>query len=248
MFVLKNWYMITSEKYVLAYGYCFGNPKFSEGFFIHTSPVEKTEINLEKGHIICTTKSGSHYCMDFAELDMSYEKETKVAMGYLDISSETFDKCISISQEKEQQLMEKLDKTMEKGDLFLSLVGVNACCAYFKDTSLIKMNIGYHVGMFQDSVLICDLESYKADFRYFPYETAIEPYHTSEGIYRIVVLNDGGEVIFKGSSGEILLKKGKETIIERQYLQQEGLFSPDCTGSAPLLNDLLSEFEGREDN
>lgn len=248
MFELKKWNMVMSGVYVMAQGYCFGNPKFSEGFYIHTSVIMKTKVDMEKGYIICITHSGSEYYLDFAEFDIRCREETKAVMEYLDIPLDVADMCISKTIEKEQQLIKKLDKTMEKGDLFLSLIGVNACSAYFMYDSLVKMYIGYHTGMFQDSVLIRDLESYKADFRYFPYVASIAPYHTSDAVNRIIIYNDGEEIMFEGSGKEILLKKGVDTIIERQYLQKEGLFSPDCTGSAPLADALLRACMERGDN
>lgn len=208
MFELKNWSMILSGVYAKAQGHCFGNPKFPDGLFIHTSPVVETEVDLEKVHIICITRSGSHYYMDFSELGISFAEETKIAMGHLGIAADILDMCICRTKEKKQYFMEKLNKTLEKGDLFLSLAGVNAISAYFMHDSLVEMVIAYHTGMIQDSVLIRDLENYKADFRYFPYLFEIEPYHTSEEIRRIIILNSGEEILFRGSSGETLLKRG----------------------------------------
>lgn len=70
-YILKNWSIYNILFYSVAQGNVYGNPKFEDGTFIHTSNI--LEIYTEKDHLEIETRN-SIYCIYPKDID-KYFKE-----------------------------------------------------------------------------------------------------------------------------------------------------------------------------
>lgn len=241
MFELKRWYLSEwNETYIVAHGYVFNNPKFTQGIHIHTSPikVEDVTVDEEQEQIIVVTRSGSHYVLKFAEMKFSMKEIIEACFDKLNISRSILDKCYDSSVKQSQNTLKEVAKRLQPKELYLKMGGSSVIDGYFKreDGELIKTDITYHPGMFHDSVLVrCFGE---VDFRYFPedlFDAVMRPYHWSDGLDRIIIHNIGEKLIFRGSNEDFICESGEEMTIESKDYCGEGLVSPDCVNGKSML-------------
>ncbi len=224
MYRMEYGYMERYGDTVVAWGEVYGNPKFEEGSFIHTSKVAKAQIENEVVHIF--TQSGSHYTMEIGEIRSNALECTRDALGTLGVVLDTA-RCQQIIQAKEEEVCKTASGLLKPGELYIRLSDVNIIRnAYFMDEKgkLIPASVRCHVGTFKDSMLVSVWGA--CDFRYFP-EIDMEPYHWSDGLHAVKIHNIGEDFNFRGSSRRILCKRDTITTVEAKEYTGEGLFSPD---------------------
>lgn len=244
MLTLWNWYLTAEEPGgMVAHGVVSGHLRLPTGLSIHTSLLEKAEIKKET--LVLTTASGHRYFLRPEGISDSRWEETAACLELLGIKTGYGERCLQIREEAEEAELEKL----AEGELLLEAVGRNTLRAWFKAgrDKLVKLEPYIHVGMFQDSVLITDWEGGTVDFRYFPKEDWIEPYHISDGLERIKLRNVGGtDVIFGRSGREVRCRAGETTAVPAADHDREGLFSPDAVNGKGLYQSLIPEEKDEE--
>lgn len=228
---------------VSLWGVCEGHPKFTDGTYVHTSPVKKFELN-EEG-LDAYTYSGTHFHCKTEEISLVTLENTKecLAVEKLDISflDGAEEKVKNLNKEK----TEEVDKLIKDNELYLEFTGTNMRYGFFKKNGVaIPLKCGCHVGTFQDSYLI--REPGVVDVRYFDRWDGIDFYHISDGIENIYfkvssempfnISGIGDEAIrFEANSTEI--KKVKPVNCK------EGLISPDCVNGKSMISSLITESE-----
>ncbi len=204
----------------------FGNPKFPDCTELTTLGIEKCELHGKA--LILTTNSGSCYEMKFEDCWQLRKEELKKCVEVLGFSWEVAEDCFTKHKEVIETLRKKADAFLMSKELFVQIAGNEAIVAFYKNDDSTKMiSTDYHVGTFQDSVLICD--DWNVDFRFFPKElNCIEPYYWSDGLQKIYFENVDVDAEFKGSKEIIKLPVNSTTVIESASYCRESLFSLDC--------------------
>lgn len=191
MMKLEKWHL-ESETFTVAWGVVYGHDRIADGILIHTSPVVSIDLDAENKKLEVKTESGNLYDLAFEDIEdepISFE-DTRDSLNRFDISTDFLTEAKILAGEKRHKELLLADSMMEDGDLLLEAAGTEVVRAYFKKESKVHLlNISYHSGMFQDSVIIQKLGV--ADFRYFPQWDSMETYHISDGIKRLVIKNIG---------------------------------------------------------
>lgn len=217
MFILKNWYLTTHKDRAIGYGNCFGNPKFPEGFYVHTSSICKGENDPEKSELRLFTKSGSCYHLPYAEINDAYSEDTRTASEILGISLD-IGECAKRRREEEEGRKLRLADELACRELYVQMTGGDgAFRAYYKtaDGAVIGIPILVHTGMFDDSVLIID-RACGCDWRFFPLGTGIQCYHWADEPETVWLENLGADFVYKGASGDILCKHGEMIVVTKE--------------------------------
>lgn len=228
MLTLKNWCLgETLDGRVYANGTVFGHYRLQDGAFIHTSAIEKVYL-CGDGEYVVETHSGSLYQLFGKEMDPVHAEITKERMKTpenLD-GAEIQQKLTAANKafEEKRANREKIigapentaKENMDEDGLYLIMEHMNVVKAILKKgADFRELHASVHVGMFQDSVLIRDLEKREVDFRYFP-NYYMEPYHWSDGLNCIYIHNIGSRsIVFKGTSRNIECKGTGVTKIEK---------------------------------
>lgn len=71
-YLLKNWNIYNILFYSVAQGNVYGNPKFEDGTFIHTSDI--LNFNIKEDHLEVETRN-SIYCIYPEDIDTNFEKD-----------------------------------------------------------------------------------------------------------------------------------------------------------------------------
>ncbi len=221
----------------VAWGNVYGNPKFSNGYYIHTSPIEFATFSFDS--LIIFTESGSQYELPFSGFNTETERDTKVyrAAG---IDAALMKKICARSRREVTRRQKEVGKRLGPNELYLEVAGrASVADAWFKDENgtTHRINPSCHVGTFQDSWLMRGPGM--VDFRLFPEAFGWEPYHVSDNIERVHFYNTSDQdVELRVHRNERKLPAGEITVVERAFLQDaEGLISPDCYNGKSMLNE-----------
>lgn len=226
---------------VVAGGYVREHPRIDEGIFVNTSTVK--EAGMEGDELHFHTISGSHYRLSLADLDGERLDGTKAALESLRVTLDV-DRCKALMCEKEKKTAEWLSGVLKPCELYVRLLcDESVTHAYYMDAGgkIAKADVDYHVGTFQDSILIRVYG--QCDFRFFPKGISIEPYHWSDGLRAVRIHNICEDFDFIGTSGRITCKGGEVTAIESKEYTGEGLMSPDSVTGKSMLTDFFAEFD-----
>lgn len=99
LYQLKNWVLyLWNERHGVAFGRVYNNPRFPQGHEIQTSAIEKIVLEEEQGQLCIVTRSGSHYCLKFSEMNFDAVEKIKACLAVYNISSEIFDKCVECAK------------------------------------------------------------------------------------------------------------------------------------------------------
>lgn len=233
-----------SEGEYLAWGSCLGHERLSDGTYIHTSTIRKMELEGEGLNLF--TKSGTHYICkteDILPVELEVTKKSLMEMG---MDSSFLDDAVELVERRRKKKEDEVSGLLAENELYLEFVGTMVRCAFFrKGGVLIPLECRCHVGMFQDSYLICKYGV--VDVRYFDYPFRIEFYHISDGVGSIRIRHVGDEPFSVGGVvGELDIKPNDDSIraIPASEFVSEGLFSPDCVNGKSLLSGLLKEDGG----
>lgn len=203
-------------------------------------------LRPEEVHLICGEDAASHPTMI-----RDIGKETASVLAMFGISDGFVEDCLQARREADARRREEEELLAEPGELLLTTIGTSVIRSLFRTAGGTPVSVKpfVHVGMFQDSVLITDREGGTVDFRYFPMERGMEPYHISDGLQTIKVRNLGERAVYFGKRGhEVVCPPGVITAIPSAEHDCEGLFSPDAVNGKGLYKKLLLDDEGEADD
>lgn len=247
MFRLTNWHLDIWGDVLMGFGNCFGNPKFSQGYWIHTSRVMEISADEEGRGLHIFTQSGSCYALDFADINETCIECTDRVLQGLGI---LFDagKCLMLRQRRLTEMRERVSKILNPGQLYVQMAGGgNVCEAFFqsKEGQTERIPVVRHTSIMEngDSILVTDWHEGSCDWRIFPGEETVRPYHWSEGLTAVWIENVGADFVFAGLYGDIPCKSGEITVIKSSAFTGEGLLSPDAVNGKCLFFDRNGEEE-----
>lgn len=257
MIKLTNWYFTkginrdTKKEVFIAEGTVSNHPKLEDGIHIHTSIVEKVELDKENNRLLMYTHSKNTYELLLADMNFEEFEKIKDSLECFNVSILTLDECQKLKGDREMYFISLADKVLQKNELYLAIMGVFVQRAFFKNDAgeIREIRVTPHISMFQDSYLITDWEKGEVDFRYFDGFNTIKPYHWSDGLSALVIENVGStDIEFLGSDRKILCKSGEVTRIENKEYHGEGLFSPDVVNGKSLFSIPEDEEESCSDS
>lgn len=234
MYRLKKWYLEQAGGGFIGYGDCYGNPRFFNGEFIHTSYVVKAEVEDEENRMKLFTFSGSCYVLDFADINEVCLESTKKVLESRGIAV-GLQKCIALKKQKEEDTKKKLAEILKPNELYVVMTGGRGVSeAYFKtkDGAVVPVPAVVHISMVQDSIIVS--KAGLCDWRIFPSDISVEPYHWSDYLDAVRIENAGDDFVFRGSERVIPCRSGEITVIKSKEYMGEGLFSPDAVNGKCL--------------
>lgn len=155
--------------------------------YITTSIIE--DIVEQEDKLIVHTYSGSEYELDFDRIDTNNKNQSLEALKILHVSEKILQ---TIREVKPYVPLIGL----KDDSLYLETAGDVAVCAFYKkDNEIIRLNIGIHLGMIQDSVLIRDVEK-GVDFRYFPHMFSGLEIYAWDGFTNLVINNLSTQTVY----------------------------------------------------
>ena len=237
IFTLKNWYLEEHGRkeedsvYWMAHGNVYGNPRFSEGYKIHTSEIRK--IVVEETYLDVHTRN-SVYRLPFAEMR---DRET-----FLFLEQDAFFEADLWTEEKKealkanilQEAKKKWDTEAAKRKAQLESLPQDCLCMVFsekahfyyeeffeKKDGIVKQGIMRpHLGMFQDSVLLSleELNEEPADYRYFPLNGNTIEFYVWYGYEGDIYIRNNGcyQLEIKGLAGNVLIFPGEIVLMQKQ--------------------------------
>lgn len=245
---LYNWRLVSDQDRSMAKGVVYGHPKLPDGMSIHTSPIR--EMTLEDGGLVLITVSGSRYVLRPEEIDPERREDTASVLALSGIGAGFAERCIQARHEADKRLLEEARET-KPGELLLTTVGTRAIRALFRadDGTPVSVRPIVRRGMFLYYILITDLEAGRVDFRYFPREDWMEPYHVSDGLRVIKVRNLGTRAVCFGAPGrEVVCPAGAVTAVPAAEHCDEWLYTPDTASEKGLRIELLPNDGGEADH
>ena len=262
---LYDWYLDSYKDVVLAHGIVYGHPgsRLSDGKSIRTSAVQ--EMAEEAGGLVLRTYSGSRYFLRQEEIHpicgedaashpymvRDIGAETAFALEQFGIRAGFLEDCLQARRGADARHREEEEPLAGPGELLLTTIGAGVIRSLFRTAEGTPVSVKplVHVGMLRDSVLITDWEGRTVDFRYFPMERGMEPYHISDGLLTIKVRNLGERAVYFGKTGrEVVCPPGEITTIPAVEHDCEGLFSPDAVNGKGLYKKLFSKDGGETDD
>lgn len=236
MFRLRNWYLEDAGDFIRGFGECYGNPRFCEGYYIHTSRVQK--IETEEQSLKLFTKSGSCYVAAFKDANEHVLEHTQKALQLMGIPFDV-EKCKMLMRQRTEDEKCQVSKAIYSSELYVKMAGGRSVLsAYFKmaDSVVVEISVVRHESFYSDdSILVTDWKNGLCDWRIFPMGDIVRPYHWSDGLKAVSIENIGDDFIFKGSSRDILCKHGTITrITDKEYVGEE-LLSPDAVNGKNIL-------------
>lgn len=251
MIKLTNWciteYNSEQKGIYIAHGTVFGHPRLADGIYIHTSKIEKLEMNKSSNSVIMHTKSGNEYELLLKELSLKEFEMTKEIMEEFKVSLPDYKKCEKMIREEEENTLANVAEQIQDGELYLKIAGPYVQKAFWKTEGkeIRAIQVTSHIGMFQDSYLVTDWEKGEVDFRYFDGYFSMEPYHISDGLSALLIENSGSTDITyicdgqKDEKKDITCKAGEVTRIDCLNFKNEGLFSPDVVNGKGIYKDVF---------
>lgn len=240
MITLEQGYLTIHGEYVRASGYALGHPKIDDGVFVNTSRIVK--ISTDDNTIYFTTFSGSQYQLRCIDIDIERLADVKASLEKFGVSFDV-KRCRTLIQENENRICRDLSGVVRPCELYLRMLNEEAVThAYYMDANgrLLKADIQYHSGTFQDSILISVYGI--CDFRFFPKCMEIEPYHWSKGLKAVKIYSLCNDFAFRGSFRCITCKVGTITTIEAKEYTGEGLMYPDSVSGKSMLTESSRVF------
>lgn len=219
---LFQWSLTLWHGVPLGIGIVSGHRRLKEGMDIHTSPIlhaarEETGIQLE-------TASGSIYHLQMKEWNPYTRDEDPLAPELLGLPADFLKQCARAREEA--SLLEKADLrlSMKPGALFMRTVGTHILSALWSgaDAQIRDAQVGIHLGMFQDSYLVCGAYEEAStlrgvDLRFFSIEDRLEPYHVSPGLELLLIRNEGcTDIAFGFSQKNMICPPGMTTYVPIQ--------------------------------
>lgn len=222
MFELKNWKLDWREEQIVGRGRCYGNPRFPEGSYIHTSHIVKAEVLPERERILLITHSGSHYALDFGGFDEESWETTAELFKVLGLDFNR-NRCEELKEEAEKRKKKGLEDVLRPRELYVRVRdSLMAEEAYYRTEQgeIVKMTVGCHVGMFTNSVIIggCSdfLRGYPCGWRYLiDGGRRITCYFWDGPLDAVQVFNEGGDFVAENGGTELLCKEDEMTEIKR---------------------------------
>lgn len=227
---------------VSAHGYLFGHEEVDEGTYCDLSHIQ--EIMVKDDNFLIRAISGNIYQLEFKEINESMLDCTEEALNQLGVAVD-MERIKTIVQQNGQKRAEWLAGVLNPCELYIRLLtDVSVTHAYYMEESgkIVKANVRYHTGTFQDSILIRDYS--KFDFRFFPQGISITPYHWSDGLRAVKIHSICGNLRFRGSFREILCKAGEVTTIESKEYKEGVVCSPDTSGWSFQMDDSWEKLLG----
>lgn len=237
MLTLKNWNLDYPHfnDWNVAWGLVSDHPSLPADGLIHTSPVAEAE--LVDGVLLLTTASDHLYTLLPEWFDPNYQESTAACLERLGLDAGFADACVQARTEADQVRLAEDGREMGPGELLLEVIGVTALQALFltAEGQPVPLRPMLHLSMTQDSVLFADWENRTVDFRYWPRQGRIVPYHISDGLHTVKIRNlGGGPVIFGREGKEVMCPAGEVTAIPAAEHDREGLFSPDAVNGKSI--------------
>ncbi len=245
--VLHHWKLSVWGDEVLARGLVTGHPRLPSGSYCHTSPIQTAQA--EEDALTLVTAWGNRYIRGADAIDPGHLEETAKAMERLGLAPDAAEGWARARQEEMARRRARLAQELLPGELLLDVAGTDALAAVFRTAQgeLVEVQPYVHLGMVQDSVLVTDWQGGTVDFRYFPKEDRLEPYHLSDGLTAIRLNNLGGtDVSFGAASRAAACPAGEVTVLSASDHAAEGLFSPDAVNGKGLYSKLLTETEDED--
>jgi len=238
MYQLRDWSMEIWEGNVICFGDCYWNPRFTDGYYIQTSKVMEVKVDPVGKAVHVRTDSGSHYAMNFSDIREASANEISDAMHHFGASLD-INECLALKKQAADMSVQRITGVLKAGELYVKMAGGNSAKeAYFKTGkgAVIGIPVSVHVGTFTDSVLV--KKGGVCDWRFYPSQVSIEPYHWSNGLEAVYLENLGSNFMFKGTQRNILCKQGEITLIRKEEYKGEGLYCPDAVNGKSLLDKL----------
>ena len=105
MFCLKNRHLGIYREKMVGFGACYGNPKFPEGFPVHTSQILGIVVDREAEELRLHTRSGSCYRAALAELDPGEIETTRETLKCAGMDAE-LEECLAFGLQRIQEYKE----------------------------------------------------------------------------------------------------------------------------------------------
>ena len=235
MYTLKNWYFEKHKDTYRIWGNAYGNDRFAEGQWIHTSAFKGLQV--ERGTLIVDTENSSYSARFNSHQSIDQRILRQALRDFLwPDDGDVYEKIVSAQRRKEAKTEEVL--TPEDTDtcavLTFSADILNGfVCLDLKRKKKRYHTISYqlHKGMFQDTIEISDYEL-DYNFRFFCFtRNAFQFEAWSDRYSPVFMKNIGKELIyvstvygdFKVPSGETVLlstENKKERVYDASADQQ----------------------------
>ena len=207
--------------YILGFGECYGNPRFCEGYYVHTSPV--LNIEMEGQNLKFFTRSGSCYAAALEDVAEQVLERTQKVIRMMGIQLDA-DQCRMLKQQRIEAVKRYVSEIIHSNELYVKMAGAwDVKEAFFKkeDGSVVDIAVVRHDSSFsEDSILVTDWKNGLCDWRIFPSFNSIKPYCWSEGLCSVKIENVGNDFVFRGSHGDILCEHGKITTVKEDELHE----------------------------
>ena len=246
MIKLTEWHFVKRqfkerrEGYFIAEGFVTNHPKLQDGIYIHTSIIQKLEMDAKNNRLLMHTYSQNIYELLLADMNVQNFENIQECLQCFNVPAFSLSDCRKMKDENEKALNRMVNEILQQNEFYLQMSGVFVQKAFFKNCSneLREMTVYAHIGMYQDSYIIADFTKGEVDFRYWDGANSIKPYHWSDGLETILINNKGSKDIdFVGSKRIIICKVGDITRIESKEYCGEGLLSPDVVNGKCVLFD-----------
>ncbi|MCI8661052.1 MAG: hypothetical protein HFG54_12560 [Lachnospiraceae bacterium] len=222
MYELKKWQLSCRGEKVVGKGRCYGNPKFCEGCFIHTSAVVEAKLSEDRDRIFLTTRSGNQYVLFLGEMDEGAKEITWEGAKVLGLSLDR-ERCLSLLQQAQQERREYLEGILKPCEMYVKLNGALMTAeAYYRTEQgeLLELEAGCHVGMFTDSVLVggfgWNQKKCSCEWRYMICGSGISCYFWDGELDAVRIFNEGQDFIAEDSGRKILCKEKEITVLNRK--------------------------------
>ena len=216
MYRLFKWYFKNYPGVgMIVVGNVIDNPKFYSGQIIYTSKIEEISIDDNKKEFIFITHSGSCYVAKYHDIDIDAIEYIEEGFKKFNIAEENLEVFKNTYKEAKNKLKEYVSSILNPNELYIEMAGISALKAIFmtNERKLKEIPITRHVGMFQDSILITDLNEGNVDFRFFPTLYGMKVYSWNEELKAVKIYNFGDEITYCHGKEEIKIKRNELTEI-----------------------------------
>ena len=220
MYRLLNWYFKNYPGIgMIAKGNVIDNPKFYNGEIIKTSKIEEIDLDDKNKEFTFITYSGSLYTAKYDDVNVEFIEYVEEGLKNFNIDKEKLEVFRNTYKLAKDKLMDYVSSILNPNELYIEMAGVMAQKAFFmtNEKELKEIQIGIHLGMFQDSVLITDFKNNNVDFRFFFNAYEIRTYSWNEELKTIKIYNFGPDIIFSHEDKEVQVKRNELTVISNTY-------------------------------
>lgn len=217
-YILKNWYFEKQDQKYRMWGNAYGNEKFPEGQWIHTSVIKS--ISTERGMLIIHTENSSYmakFC-EHQELDKRVLRQALRDYIWPD-DKEIYEKINYAVRRKERNGKKIPDPETSPTYAILTfssdiLNGFVSLDLKRKNKTMHRVSYDLHKGMFQDYIEVSDYEL-DYNFRFFSFSrNAFQFDPWPEKFSPVFIRNIGKDVIYASTVyGDFEVPPGETTII-----------------------------------